>query len=159
MHGYYEFFGGFGANSFVSGLRGPSTIEFADGTSLRFNAPDFKIGGSMYGDRTVEPTGSIVLQDLKNKLKAVVVLGTYKEAGFWSKTVSGSKTDVEGLIYSVKPDNNRPIKYGKDQKLPQEIKSVDDIKDKICNLSGNILQEFRFDNKVYWNIDTDQPQR
>lgn len=64
---------------------------------------------------------------MKNKLKAIVVLGTYKESGFWSKTVSGSKTDMEGIIYNVKPDNNRLIKYGKDQKLPQEIKSVDDI--------------------------------
>jgi hypothetical protein len=61
MYGYYEFCGSFGANSFVSGLRGPCTIEFADGNTLRFNGPDFKIGGSMYGDRTVEPTGSIVI--------------------------------------------------------------------------------------------------
>ena len=32
MYGYYEFIGKMGKNSLTSGLRGPSTIEFADGS-------------------------------------------------------------------------------------------------------------------------------
>ena len=86
MSGYYEFIGKMSGNAFISGLRGPCTLEFPVGTIIRFNAPDFKIGGALMGDRTIEATGSMVFQDMKNDIKAVVVLGTFKESGFWSKT-------------------------------------------------------------------------
>lgn len=86
MHGYYEFIGKMSGNAFISGLRGPCTVEFADGTVIRFNAPDFKLSGALMGERILEGLGSCVFQDLKNNLKAVIVLSTYKETGFWTKT-------------------------------------------------------------------------
>lgn len=66
LHGYYEFIGKMGKNSLTSGLRGPATVEFPDGTKIRFNAPDFKLGGTIMGERTIECTGSIVFEDLRN---------------------------------------------------------------------------------------------
>lgn len=51
------------------------------------------------GDRTIETCGSIVFEDLQNQLRAVVVLGTFKSTGFFSKSTSGSKTDFSGMIY------------------------------------------------------------
>ncbi len=92
MYGYYEFIGKMGKNSLVSGLRGPNTLEFKDGSKIRFNAPDWKLGGTIIGDRTIEGEGSIVWEDLKNKLRAVVVLGTYKSGGFFSGKQSGSRS-------------------------------------------------------------------
>lgn len=84
MHGYYEFIGKMSKNSLTSGLRGPNILEFKDGTTIRFNAPDWKLGGTIYGERTIKGEGSIVWEDLKNKLKAVVVLCTFKSGGFFS---------------------------------------------------------------------------
>ena len=55
-----------GKNSLTSGLRGPCTAEFPDGTKIRFNAPDFKLGGTIMGERTIEGVGSIVFEDLAN---------------------------------------------------------------------------------------------
>jgi hypothetical protein len=92
---------------------------------------------------------------MKNGLKGVVSLGTFKESGFWNKSVSGNKTDVAGVIYSVKGDDNRPIKFGVNQKLPTDLSKLDDIKEKLCDVQGNILQTLSFNTKVYWNIDTD----
>ena len=60
MSGYYEFIGKMSGNSFISGLRGPCTLEVPDGTTIRFNAPDFKLGGAMMGERIIEACGSIV---------------------------------------------------------------------------------------------------
>ena len=60
MSGYYEFIGKMSGNSFISGLRGPCTLEFPDGTTIRFNATDFKLGGAMMGERIIEACGSIV---------------------------------------------------------------------------------------------------
>ena len=76
MYGYYEFIGKMGKNSLTSGLRGPHTIEFADGSKIRFNAPDFRLGGTMVGDRTIEGVGTIVHEDLGNLIKSVTILGT-----------------------------------------------------------------------------------
>ena len=66
LYGYYEFIGKMGKNSLTSGLRGPCTAEFPDGTKIRFNAPDFKLGGTIMGERTIEGVGSIVFEDLAN---------------------------------------------------------------------------------------------
>ena len=72
MSGYYEFVGKMSGNAFVSGLRGPCTLEFPDGTTIRFNAPDFRVGGAIAGDRICEGVGTAVFQDMTNGLKAVV---------------------------------------------------------------------------------------
>ena len=66
QYGYYEFIGMMGKNSLTSGLRGPCTVEFPDGGKVRFNAPDFRLGGTILGDRTIEVVNSIVLEDLAN---------------------------------------------------------------------------------------------
>lgn len=60
MSGYYEFIGKMGGNSLTSGLRGPCKLEFKDGTVIRFNAPDFKLSGTVMGERTIECVGSLV---------------------------------------------------------------------------------------------------
>lgn len=60
MSGYYEFIGKMGGNSLTSGLRGPCKLEFQDGTVIRFNAPDFKLSGTVMGERTIECVGSLV---------------------------------------------------------------------------------------------------
>ena len=99
LYGYYEFIGKMGKNSLTSGLRGPSTIEFPDGGRIRFNAPDFKLGGTIMGARTIEGVGSILFEDLNNQLRSVVQLGTFKSSGFFSKSKSGSRTDMAGVIY------------------------------------------------------------
>lgn len=133
MHGYYEFTGKMGSNSLVSGLKGPNTIEFADGTSVRFNAPDWRLGGTVVGERTIEGVGSIAYEDLANRIKAVIVLGTYKAGGFFSGKASGSKTDFEGVLYRMKK-NKKPTLFGKQQKLPEKIDKIDDMDKKISNI-------------------------
>ena len=113
MFGYYEFIGKMGKNSLTSGLRGPCTIEFADYSRIRFNAPDFRLGGTLMGARTIEATNSIVFEDLANQLRAVVTLGTFKEAGFFSKKTSGNKSDFVGIVYNIKQGSVAPTKFGK----------------------------------------------
>jgi hypothetical protein len=48
--------------------------------------PDFKLGGTVMGDRTIEATGNIFFEDLTNNYKAVVIFSTYKKSGFFKKT-------------------------------------------------------------------------
>ena len=99
MFGYYEFTGSMSANSLKSGLRGPNNIKFADGQHIRFRTPDFKLGGTVMGERTVEADGSIQFEDLTNNRKAVIIFSTYKKSGFWSTVESGQKDEYVGMIY------------------------------------------------------------
>ena len=51
FYGHYEFTGKMGANNLKSGLRGPNNIVFADGHHIRFRVADWKLGGTVYGER------------------------------------------------------------------------------------------------------------
>jgi hypothetical protein len=114
MYGYYEFTGKMGKNSLYSGLRGPNTLEFKDGTKIRFNAPDWKLGGTIFGSRTIDVEGSMLWEDLDNKLRAVIVMNTYKSGGFFSGKSSGSKTSFEGVLYRLKDAACNPTQFGRD---------------------------------------------
>lgn len=114
MHGHYEFTGKMGTNTLISGLKGPNTLEFKDGGVIRFNTPDWKLGGTVMGERSIEGCGSIVFEDFKNGLKAVVVLGTYKESGWISKSASGSKSHFTGTLYRMNMKKAVPTQFGKD---------------------------------------------
>jgi hypothetical protein len=94
--------GSMGANSLTSGLRGPNELKFKDGTTIRYNTVDFKLGGTVMGERSIEATGSILYEDAKNGLKAVVCCSTLKVTGWVTKTTTGSKDEVVGLIYQTK---------------------------------------------------------
>lgn len=104
--GSYEFTATMGANSLKSGLRGPNNVRFADGHHLRFRVPDFKLGGTVMGDRSIEATGNIFFEDLTNNYKAVVIFSTYHSSGWIKKTVSGSKDEFKGLVYECEPIRN-----------------------------------------------------
>lgn len=148
-----------GTNSLTSGLRGPSTLRFKDGTQILFNAPDFKLGGTVMGDRTIECVSSLVFHDAKNLLKAVVCLNTYKESGMFTKSVSGSRSGLEGFVYRVKAKDNGAPKFGKDQKLPESVKDIKDVEKQLSVISGSWLEAICFDGKPYWNIDQVSPLR
>lgn len=94
--GFYEFTGSMSANSLKSGLRGPNNIMFKDGQEIRFRVPDFKLGGTVMGERTIEADGSIVFEDLTNNWKAVIIFSTYKKSGFWTVVETGLKDEYVG---------------------------------------------------------------
>ena len=101
---------------------------------MRFNVLDWKLGGTIMGDRTIELSGSLVVEDLANALKAVVVVGTYKSSGIFKKSTTGSKSDLLGVIYKAKTKGLEPTKFGKSQKLPDDISSIKDIDSKLCEV-------------------------
>ena len=159
MHGYYEFIGKMGKNSLTSGLRGPNTIEFADGGKIRFNAPDFRLGGTMYGDRTIEGNGTVVFEDIGNNLKAVCILGTFEKTGFFGRGKSGNKTDFTGVMYQINPKKSTPTQFGKHQDLPTNLSKLPDMKAKLADFSGNYLQNIVINGKTYWDFDTNEITR
>ena len=126
--------GKMGKNSLYSGLRGPNTLEFQDGTKIRFNAPDWKLGGTIFGDRTIDCVDSMVWEDLSNKLRAVVIMNTYKSGGFFGNA-SGSRSSFAGIIYRLKDAACKPTHFGRDQSLPKDLEKLKkEIQEKICDI-------------------------
>jgi len=61
--------------------------------------PDWKIGGVVMGERKIEADGNLIVEDITNNWKAVVIFSTYKKSGFFKKVESGKKDEFTGLIY------------------------------------------------------------
>ena len=152
MHGYYEFTAKMGMNSLTSGLRGPNTIEFADGTRIRFNTSDFMLGGTIKGDRTIEFYGNLFYEDLTNGLRALVCLSTYANSGYFFSQQSGNKDGFTGLIYESSQKPMQPTEFSARQALPASVDKLKDVKKKISVISGSWLDKIAFDNKDYWNM-------
>lgn len=163
MWGYYEFTGSMSANSLRSGLRGPNNIKFADGQHIRFRTPDFKLGGTVVGDRTVEADGNIWFEDLTNNRKAAIIFSTYKKSGFWNKKESGMKDEYIGLIYQSQPIINTALSakvlYSKTAEDLKDLKSIKDVVKPICEINGSWLKNIKIADKIYWDINDDLPVR
>jgi len=138
LYGWYEVCGKMGTNHLLSGLRGPNNIKFKDGQHIRFGYPSYKLGGTLYGERTVETVGSIVFEDLTNQRKAVIITGTFKSSGWVMKSSTGSKDEVSGIIYQSYnlTGDRKSIKkhYEKDCEMVSDLKKLKDIKKKICDV-------------------------
>lgn len=151
------------ANTLKSGLRGPNNIKFADGQHIRFKSADFKLGGTVMGDRTIETTGHLIFEDLTNNRKAVIIFSTYKKTGFWRKTESGKKDDFTGMIYKCEPFKNpeatTKLIYGKNATEITELKQCKDLIKKICDIEGSWLKSLVIDGKKYWDIEQNEPMR
>ena len=149
--GNYEFVASLGANSLKSGLRGPNNIKFADGHHIRFKAPDFKLGGTVMGERSIEATGNVFFEDLTNNYKAVVILGTYQSTGFFKKTVSGSKDEYKGLLYECEPILNiqasARMLYSKKAIEVTKLTDIKDLVRPICEINGSWLKNLVISNK------------
>lgn len=99
LSGYLEVVGKMGANSLTSGLRGPCDIVFKDGHHVRFGVPFYRLGGTLYGDRTIEVVGSNTFEDFTNNRKAVLIFNSFKKTGFFYRSASGNRDEVQGIIY------------------------------------------------------------
>jgi len=146
-----------GANSLKSGVRGPNNIVFKDGHHIRFRIVDWKLGGTVMGERTVEADGSMLFEDLTNNRKAVIIFSTYKKSGIFKKTESGSKDHFKGIIYKCSPIVNHALAakllYGKNATDYKHIKDIKDVEKQLCEISGSWLKNLVIDGKVYWDID------
>eukprot|EP01155_Anaeramoeba_flamelloides_P010635 Anaeramoba_flamelloidesa325956_62.p1 GENE.a325956_62~~a325956_62.p1 ORF type:complete len:407 (-),score=76.93 a325956_62:55-1275(-) len=121
---------------------GSNTLEFKDGTKIVWDNPIIYISGILMGDRITNFRGSIKFTDKKNNLEAQVIfdpsqLGFFKGLLFSRKL---STQSVAGTIYKLSESKNKNKKI-------------------ISTLSGTWLDQIYFDEKLYWDIDENIPER
>ena len=144
-------------------MRGPNNLIFKDGHHIRFCYPTFKMGGTVMGDRLIESIGSTTFEDLTNNRKAVVLMSSFKSAGWISGSSSGVRCELDGIIYNSQKlsGDAESIKknYGNSLEFVKKLKDLKDVKKKICTISGNWLKNCVIDKKVYWDINEFKPER
>lgn len=69
----------------IGGENGEFTAEFADGQKIVFSYPGFKVGGMVYGTRTVNLDATMEFNDVQCGLKAVITFGPAKKKGWFRK--------------------------------------------------------------------------
>lgn len=97
--GSSEFTAKLNKNSMKAGQEGNNYVKFRDGTLVRFTAPQYTLGGTVVGDRTVNADGHFVFDG--EDVKAIVIFNPIMKAGgiFSSHTYAGKTDDFRGLIY------------------------------------------------------------
>ena len=161
FYGYYEFTAKMGANNMRAGQRGPNVVRFNDGQEIRYNLPDYKLGGTVMGNRTLWAVGTMVFEDEKNRLKAVINFDTFKKSGWISTTVEGSHDEFSGVIYKTTNQITKANSYVLNHKSQADL-DLDALPDKgsaLGEIFGSWLGSLSINGKEYWNIDKDLPLR
>jgi hypothetical protein len=126
FHGSYEYTAkltDFG-NSAVGRQVGKNWIEFKDGSKIVFEYPYMKIGGLLFGKRTIRFSGKVEFLDEKNNIYAD--LNFNSEGGMFKKK-SGPLDEFSGSI-----------SHGVNT---------------VCDFKGSWLDNIKFDEKEYWKLD------
>ena len=58
---------------------GPNNLRFEDGQTITYCYPISKLGGMLWGERTLNIEGNMIFEDIENGLKAVIIF-KYKKA-------------------------------------------------------------------------------
>lgn len=99
LYGYYEFLGKVDGNYLKAQQKGPSTIRFKDGQTIKYVLPVYKLGGMISGERTVEAYKNMYFEDLTNNVKVVIAFSTHESKGLMKKKTKGCRDEFRGLIY------------------------------------------------------------
>ena len=141
FYGHYEFKAKVTSNALNLRTDGPNHLVFPDGQHITFIVPNKKVGGMVWGDRTVVHDESYTIEDKKNGWKCVVLHDS-------------KKPDViHGKLYHYKPELNLQ------KKEPQKLSEIKDIQQEICTVSGSYLERLVIGDKEYWHIDKVKPMK
>ena len=131
-----------------------------------FGFPSYRLGGTIFGDRTIEANGCQIYNDITNNRKAVLVMSSFKNTGWIMNTFKGCKDEILGIIYV--PKKKKKVKtlaevikknYSRDMEQIYSLDEVKDIESEICKCHGSWLGNIDIDGKSYWNVAEDVPDR
>lgn len=91
VYGYNESEVNTGANSLTAKYKGSYTVHFANGIKHLVYFPEFKLSGTLLGNRSIKYKGKMIVVDEKNNLIAQIDMSLDKR-GFFKKLVTKKDT-------------------------------------------------------------------
>jgi hypothetical protein len=141
VYGYYQLNGSFTGNSLVGSFTGPTTVYFhADGQTITYTQPKFRLGGVLMGKRTLNWEGDMEFEDPGNNWIAVIKIQTTDKA-YNPRRLRLRLDQFIGKVY-----------------VPQGSRR-DRIEREIGVLEGSWMEELRIDGEKLWQLDVDLPLR
>ncbi|KAJ6254053.1 oxysterol-binding protein [Anaeramoeba flamelloides] len=143
-HGYGNWSASFKGNSIDVSQKGKYELDFNDGTKYTWDNPNVRINGILIKDRVTNYEGMIKFTDKKNDLGCVIFFDP-DALGFFKSLIFSSSTPrhcVKGYIYNLSKEK---------QKNWEEIS--------LSRITGAWVDNLTFDEKVYWKIDNNLPER
>ena len=154
MHGHYEFRMKLTPSQMKGQEIGPTWIEFTDNTRILFRYPKILLGSPVSGERTWNHSGSMIFEDKKNKLMAIVIFDSGKQGGLFNRRKKGFYRDqFNGLIFEAPIEAFDP-KIQKKSKL-LKIRKLGDLpftKRKLAKVRGRWLRNLSINDKEMWKI-------
>ena len=175
--GHFVFSGSFKTNALTQVQTGPIHIDFDDGVRVTYTMPYLRSGGFLWGDRLVEILGEMVFKDVTNGHVCQLQFNPDEKKGMGgmfstSKTpsdvcrgsiVSRRRSRTSSTSSSTSSGNNGPGEYSNDSSALEgqnvqnpENPNQDDTN--VVSVSGSWLQELKFNDTCYWDIDADLPE-
>ena len=105
LYGYYSLDGKLSMNSLTGEFSGATYVQFYDGQVIRYTQPKFILGGTMFGDRTLNWEGDLDFTD-STGLSAAIRIGDDKHK--WAvKKKSMKKDSFVGKIWRLDQKTNK----------------------------------------------------
>jgi hypothetical protein len=120
FYGYYEFKAKISSNTLIMKNEGPNNIKFNDGQMITYNYPTTKLGGMLWGEKSILIEGTMTFTDLKNGLKAVIFFNKLKK-----------QEDIVGKLYKYNPALNLQ------KKEPNKLSEIKDVQEELAEISGS----------------------
>ena len=105
VYGYYELDGRLSLNELTGEFRGFTHVQFPN-QRISFTQPQFVLGGTMFGDRTLNWIGEVDFKDHHNGLSASIRLGDDKHKWGIKKT-SMKKDNFIGKVWRTEQNGKR----------------------------------------------------
>jgi len=149
VYGYNQSEVSSGANSIKARYKGKYTVEFKNGIKHYVYFPEFKLTGTLFGNRSIKYSGNMVVVDEANDLISLIMMDP-DERGFLKKMFSKKKANYPDYFKGIITTISKNAKFDKKEKSY----SISDInKYIISSIEGEYSNHIKFNEDFYWQKD------
>ncbi len=148
-YGYYEPEINTGANSIRARFKGSYTIELKDKSIYKVFFPEFKLSGTLFGNRSIKYCGTMNIADEANDLLAYVEMEP-DDRGFFKKIFTKKKAMMPDYFRGIITIMSKNSKFDKKEKM---YTNVDLSKNILCNIEGEFSNHLKFEGVNFWNYE------
>jgi len=149
VHGYNESEVSSGANSLKAKYKGNYVVEFKNGVTHHVYFPEFRLTGMLFGNRSINYEGNLVIVDEENDLISYIMMNP-DERGFFQKMFTKKKSNYPDFFKGFITFISKNAKFDKKEK---SYTITDLNKHILSNIEGEYSNHIKFDNEIFWEKD------
>ena len=149
--GYFLYNAKIKPNKVVAYAENWNVINFDDGKEFKFCWPALEMGNFILGTRKMAMVKNFVVKNEANKIKSMVKYNHEVKRRALGLLSQWKMNDLQGKLYYYDEEKEKSMIKKKWYDSLTNFEKMSDLKEEIENISGNWLEELKFNDKVYWN--------